>query len=389
MSIRDRYQLEPLINATGYPTIVGANVAAPEVIEAVSEALSINVEIDELQRRACQVIARLTGAEAGCVTSSCSSGISIAVAAAMTGADLGRILQLPDAAGMRHEVLLQKAHNVNFGAEISQMVRLAGARLVEIGSAYHADLFHLEAACSDRTAALLYVVSGAVHPEAHLLSLEQCVEEGRRRGLPVLVDAAAEPDVRPYLGVGADLVLASGHKVIGGPTSGLICGRKELVRACYLQNWGIGRAMKIGKEGIVGLMAALELWAKRDAPAQCRRLIELGDTLEAGLAGCPALTVERPGPEHRLVVRIDHAAAGTTARQLANVLREGRPSIWARDASDRAGSGTLVLDLRRLSLGEAAAVGARILESLGRQPAEDVPYHDLYRSRERLLRWPD
>src|SRR5262249_50706550 len=260
MSIREKYGLEPLINATGFPTIVGANVAAPEVIAAVAEVLAMNVEIDELQRRACAVIARITGAEAGCVTSSCSSAISIAVAAAMTGADLGRVMQLPDTTGMPNEVILQKAHDLNFGAQISQMARLSGARVAEIGTANHADLFHLTAAITPRTAAVLFVVSGAVNLEAHLVSLEECVEEGARRGVPVIVDAAAQADVRPFVASGADLVIASGHKVIGAPTSGLICGRKNLVRACYLQNWGIGRAMKVGKEGIVGLMAALEVW---------------------------------------------------------------------------------------------------------------------------------
>ncbi len=375
MSIRERYGLEKLINATGYPTIVGANVCAPEVIEAVSEALAVNVEIDELQRRACGVIARTTGAEAGCVTSSCSSAIAITAAAAMTGADLGRIMQLPDTSGLADEVILQKAHDVNFGAQVSQMVRLSGARVVEIGTANHADVFHLEAALSSRTAAILYVVSGAVNPEAHLLSLEQCTG----RGVPVIVDAAAQPDVRPYLRAGADLVAASGHKALGAPTSGLICGRKELVRACYLQNWGIGRAMKVGKEGIAGLMAALEAWAARDPEPEKRRLAELGECLEKRLAGVKGLRVVRGSSAHRVDLRVDAAAAGLTAQALANVLREGAPPVWPRDAL----GDTLVLDMRRLSDEEAGIVADRIRQALAarRAPAEDVPYHDLYRSR--------
>ncbi|MBI3697706.1 MAG: aminotransferase class V-fold PLP-dependent enzyme [Acidobacteria bacterium] len=394
MSIRERYGLEPLINATGFPTIVGANVAAPEVIEAVAEVLGINVEIDELQRRACQVIARTTGAEAGSVTSSCSSAISITVAAAMTGADLAKIMQLPDTTGMPNEVILQKAHDINFGGQVSQMVRLAGARVVEIGTANHSDVFHLRSAITPRTAAILYMVSGAVNPEAHLVTLEQCVAEGAQRGIPVIVDAAAQPDVRVFLRAGADLVVASGHKVIGAPTSGLICGRKLLVRACYLQNWGIGRAMKVGKEGIVGLMAALELWAERDLPAECRRLAAIADVFAARLESCAGLRLEKGRAPHRLALQVDHAAAGLTAQALANLLREGRPAIWPQDAVDGAGSGTVVLDLRRLNEQEAAVVCDRILEIVegpaeGKRPAEDVPYHDLYRSAERLLRWPD
>jgi len=382
VSIRERWSLEPLINATGYPTIVGANVCAPEVIEAVCEALAINVEIDELQRRASEVIARVTGAEAGCVTSSCSSAIAITVAAAMTGADLARVMQLPNTAGMRDEVILQKAHDVNFGAQISQMVRLSGARVAEIGTANHCDLFYLTAALSERTAAILYVVSGAVHPEANLVALEQCLG----RGVPVIVDAAAQPDVRKYLRAGADLVIASGHKVPGAPTSGLICGRKDLVRACYVQNWGIGRAMKVGKEGIVGLMAALEAHAQRDEDAERRRLAALGDAVERGLAGAPGIEVYRAGSAHQVEVRLD-PGLGVTAQVAANVLREGRPAIWVRDAM----GGTLVLDLRRLSEEEVRLVARRIRQVVENRerPQEDVPFHDLYRSRERLLRWPD
>ncbi|HYM13590.1 MAG TPA: aminotransferase class V-fold PLP-dependent enzyme [Bryobacterales bacterium] len=394
MSIREKYDLEPLINATGFPTIVGANVAPPEVIEAVSEVLAVNVEIDELQKRACAVIAETTGAEAGCVTSSCSSAIAIGVAAAMTGADLARVMQLPDTSGLANEVILQKAHDVNFGAQISQMVRLSGARVVEIGTANHCDQFYLSSAITPRTAAILYVVSGAVNPEAHLLSLEQCVEQGERRGIPVIVDAAAQLDVRPFVRAGADLVVASGHKVLGASTSGLICGRKALVRACYLQNWGIGRAMKVGKEGIVGLMAALEVWSRRDAQAECQRLAGLADLFAARLDRPPALHLEKGPAPHRVALRVDHGLAGLTAQALANLLREGRPAIWAQDAVDAAGSGTLTLDLRRLNAEEAGVVCDRVLEIVEgpperKRPAEDVPYHDLYRSRERLLRWPD
>ena len=377
MSIRERWGLEVLINATGYPTIVGANVCAPEVIAAAAEAMAINVEIDELQRRACQVIARVTGAEAGCVTSSCSSAIAITVAAAMTGADLARVMQLPDTNGLRDEVILQKAHDVNFGAQIAQMVRLSGARVAEIGTANHCDVFYLERALGEQTAAILYVVSGAVHPEAQLLKLEQCLG----REVPVIVDAAAQPDVRPYVRAGADLVIASGHKAPGAPTSGLIAGRKDLVRACYLQNWGIGRAMKVGKEGIAGLMAALEAWEKRDEEGDQRRLSAVAAALERGLTSASGLRLGRRGAAHLVDVEVE----GMAAQALANVLREG--GIWVRDALDH----TLVLDLRRVSEAEAAVMARRIREAVENRerPREDVPYHDLYRSRERLLRWPD
>ena len=181
MTFFERHKVPHIINAIGTSTIVGANVAPPEVIAAATEALSVNCEIDELQRAACCAIAQATGAEAGCVTSSSSSGITIAVAACITGADLAKIGRLPDTDGLANEVVLQQAHDVNFGAPISQMVRLAGARVVSIGSANHCDAFHLRGALSPRTAAVLYVINGAVCSSADLMTLEECVAIARRR----------------------------------------------------------------------------------------------------------------------------------------------------------------------------------------------------------------
>src|SRR3982075_430611 len=155
MTFFERHNVRQIVNAIGTPTIVGANVAPPEVIAAAAEALAANCEIDELQRAACRAIAQATGAEAGCVTSSASSGIAMAAAACMTGPDLSKILRLPDAEGLANEVLLQQAHDINFGAPISQMVRLSGARVVHLGAANHCDAFHLRGALSPRTAAVL------------------------------------------------------------------------------------------------------------------------------------------------------------------------------------------------------------------------------------------
>ncbi|MBI1787052.1 MAG: hypothetical protein HYR60_05795 [Acidobacteria bacterium] len=367
MPFCERYQLRRVINAIGTPTIVGANVAAPEVIAAAAEALSLNVEIDELQRAACRVIARVTGAEAGCVTSSASSGLAIAAAAAMTGADLARIVQLPDTAGLRNEIILQHGHDINFGGRISQMVRLSGARIVTIGTANHCDRFHLRGALAEATAAVLYVVNGDV-PEGHFLALEAVVEMAAAQGVPVLVDAAAEPDVRVFLRAGASLVIASGHKALGAPTSGLLCGRKDLVRACYLQNWGIGRAMKVGKEGIAGLMVALERYYERP-PAGYDAVIQVLRR---------TLTVRATERPHRVAVDLDRPA-----RPVANFLRERNPPIWVNDAVGNA----LILDLRALRLEDAEPLAAAI--SSAGEPREDLPYHDLYWSEPRLLAWPD
>jgi D-glucosaminate-6-phosphate ammonia-lyase len=374
MTFFEQHKVRRITNALGTSTIVGANVAPTEVVTAVTEALSVNCEIDDLQRAASCAIAKATGAEAGCVTSSSSSGIAIAAAACMTGADLAKIARLPDTDDMTDEVVLQQAHDVNFGAPISQMVRVSGASVVRIGTANHCDSFHLRGALSLRSAAVLYVVNGAISSTGDFISLEECVAIAGN--VPVIVDAAAEPDVRPFLRAGASIVISSGHKAMGAPTSGLLCGRKALIRACYLQNWGIGRAMKVGKEGVAGMIAALERWYGSGPSAGAERYADVIAALAA------KLEVQPTASSHR--VRI---TAPREARQIANLLREGDPPIWVNGASGN----TLVLDLRNLTPADATVVADRILSAANSTdtPREDVPYHDLYWSEARLMRWPD
>jgi uncharacterized pyridoxal phosphate-dependent enzyme len=272
--------------------------------------------------------------------------------------------------------VLQLAHDVNFGAPISQMVRVSGARVIRIGTANHCDAFHLRGALSERTAAVLYVVNGAISGAADLISLERSIAIAGAAGVPVIVDAAAEPDIRPFVRAGASIVITSGHKAMGAPTSGLLCGSKELIRACYLQNWGIGRAMKVGKEGIAGLIAAVERWYGSGPADQSARYSEVTAALAEKLDVRPA------GQPHRVGIQVTR-----DARQVANLLREGDPPIWVNDATGR----TLILDIRNLSVTGAAEVAGRIQSAVnsGAAPDEDVPYHDLYWSEARLLRWPD
>lgn len=369
-----------MLNAMGAPTILGANVASEQVRRAVDEVLQVSVEIDELQAAACRVIARATGAAAGCVTSSCSAGLAITAAAAMTGADLAKIARLPDIAGMRNEIVLPLAHDINFGAPISQMIRLSGATVVRPGTANHCDDFHLRGALSERTAALVYVDSGDVNPGGSFPPVEMWVETARPRGVPVIVDTAAGSDVRPFLEAGADLVITSAHKQMGAPTSGMICGRLDLVRACYLQNYGIGRAMKVGKEGIVGCMTAVEAWYARDMASEEQRWKDRAAIL------AKRLTV-RAGP--RPTVLVCKAPPGVSGRAVANRLRENDPPVWVNHADDEAGE--IHLDLRVMTEEDAAAIGELVADALENPsaPAEDVPYHDLYWSEQRLLEWPD
>ena len=377
-----RLGFKRVLNAMGMPTILGANTVSEDVRSAVDSILQLSVEIDELQAAACKAISRHTGAEAGCVTSSCSAALAISAAATMTGSDLSKVARLPDTEGMPDQVLLPLGHDVNFGAPVSQMIRVSGIEVVRVGTASHCDGYHLKGALSERVAAVFFVDSADVNPAGSFLSLAKCIEIAGSKDIPVVVDTAAGHDVRPFLEAGAGLVITSAHKQMGAPTSGLICGDLDLVRACYLQNYGIGRAMKVGKEGIVGCIAALESWYS-EAPIARRRC---WNTLFGILRR--RLTV-RHGPTPYTALCQIPAESGLTARAIANRLREGDPPVWVNRVDDD--SRCLWLDLRVMTEADAAAISERIFDAIEKpeSPMEDVPYHDLYWSERRLLEWPD
>jgi L-seryl-tRNA(Ser) seleniumtransferase len=377
-------------------TALGASIVVPEAVRAVAAILPEFVEIGDLQRKASAVIARLTGAEAGFVTASASAGITLGVAGCMTGADLGRIEQLPDAAGMKDEVVVQAGHLVGYGAPVEQAVRLAGARVVPVGQATDVRHYQLAHRLTDRTAAALFVVSHHTVQNGQL-PLDRYAELCHARGVPVVADLASEYDLRGFLAAGADLAIYSAHKFLGGPTAGIVAGRKDLVRAAFLQNAGIGRGMKVGKEGIVGTMAALEAWARRDHDAVRARETGHLELWMARLAGQPGVNVAivpdpTDNPLDRLELAVDPATTGTTAWDLADALAAGDPPVIVRDHEVE--HGHFYLDPCNLHDGEAGIVADRILEELARARAHRPAAPGSAAARrarrfDRLLRWPD
>ncbi len=364
--IRGRLGLRPVINVSGTMTALGGSICVPEAVEAVAQILPEFVEMGDLHAKASAVIARLTGAEAGTVTASCSAGITVGVAACMTGQDRARIERLPDTTGMKSEVAIQLGHMVNYGASIDQAIRLTGAKIVPVGQATDGRAYQLEGALSEVTAAAVYVVSHHT-VQYGLIPLPDFAEICHRRGVPVIVDAASEYDLRGFLAAGADLAVYSAHKFLGGPTAGLVAGSLDLVRATYLQNFGIGRGMKLGKESIVGAMAALEAWENRDhAGARERETGHLALWHER-LSGRPGVRAEiRPDPTDnpldRLHLHIDPAEAKLAAWELADRLLKGEPPLVVRDHEIE--HGFFELDPCNLHPGEAETVAQRICAEL-------------------------
>ena len=373
--IRPRLGLRSVINVSGTMTSLGASIVVPEAVQMVEGVLTEFVEINELHRRASEAIARATGGDAGCITASCSAGITISVAGCMTGADLARIEQLPDTTGMKNEVVIQVGHMVHYGAPIEQAIRLTGARVVPVGTSTYARPYHLAGKFTERTAAAVYVVS---HHAVHYgqIELSEFCAVSHAHGVPVIVDAASEYDLQGFLARGADLAVYSAHKFLGGPTAGIVAGRKPLVRAAFLQNCGIGRGMKVGKEGIAGAIAALEAWAARDhAAVRARETSYLALWRErfASVPGLrPSITPDPTGnPLDRLRLEVIAAEAGTTAWALSAALAAGSPPVIVRDHEVE--HGYIYLDPCNLHPGEAEVVADRVLDTAKRIRGKPSP----------------
>ena len=394
--IRAELGLRPVINVSGTMTSLGASIVVPEAVDAITRILSQFVEMGDLHRRASTAIAELTGAEAGFVTASCSAAISLAVAAAITGDNLWAIEQLPDAGSLKNEVLIQSGHMVSYGAPVEQAIRIAGGKVVPVGQATSAHAYQLAGAITERTVAAVFVVSHHVVDYAQI-PLKTFAEVCHARGVKVIVDAASEYDLRKFLADGADVVLYSGHKFLGGPTSGICAGDKEFIRNIYLQNRGIGRGMKVGKEGIAGVIAALEAWKVRDHDgirARERKALDLWvETLE-GRPGVTATIVPDPtdNPLDRLKVAIDPETARITAWDLASALARGDRPVIVRD--HEAEHGHFFLDPCNLHPDEEAIVSQRFVEELDRaQRSNEViftPIEDRWLAQEAaILKWLD
>jgi L-seryl-tRNA(Ser) seleniumtransferase len=351
VTILEQLGVRPVVNAAGCLTRLGGSLMSDDVLAGMREAAQNYVAMDELQAAASRVIAEVTGAEAGIVTAGAAAGLLLGAAACMTGLDPQKMNQLPDTTGMRAEVVIQKAQRDGY----DHAVRAAGARLVEIGMPYGARAYELRSALTDRTAAVLYIVARS---KGIPLSLDETIRIAHERSVPVIVDAAAElppaDNLKRFIAMGADLVTFSGGKALMGPqASGILCGRRELVTAAVLQmldmdvdaaTWappaglaadfsvagppeqGIGRALKVGKEEIVGLIVALRSYARRDHDGDLARWDAMtahihAELKDSGLAperigaaasdtGVPMLHLRCPGGSRqaREIVRRLHAA---------------------------------------------------------------------------------
>ena len=270
MDIYKKLDIRTGINAWGTVTKLGGTRLPPEVIQAMADAANSFVPMHEFHRKAGEYTAKLLGVEACCITCGAAAGLAISAAACMTRGERAKVLRLPDTADMPDEILMLKAQRILY----DQALKLTGAVIREVGTASFAAPDLLEAEINDRTALFVYVAEAECMRGS--VPLPDLVPVLKKRGIPIVVDAAAElpptGNIRNYLTMGADLAVFSGGKEIRGPqASGLIVGGKDHIDACYANccpNYGIGRPMKISKETVAGLVTAVELFTKRDYKIQ-------------------------------------------------------------------------------------------------------------------------
>ena len=345
MGIYERLGVRRVIHGAGTTTRYGGSRLRPEALEAMREASQTLVNLDEMNAAGGAAIARMLGAEAAFVTAGASAGLVLQAAACIAGDDPAKITRLPDTAGMRNEIVIQRAHRFTY----DQAYRVAGGVLVEIGLARRTQPFELEAAIGEHTAAVAYLISPFTSPPG-TLSLEQTIEIAHRRGMPVIVDAASmlppRENLTKFLRMGADLVSFSGGKGIRGPqSSGILAGRRDLVRAASLNaspNQALGRAAKTSKEEIAGLVVALELFMAEDEKAEMQRYRDVCTAIVQGVADIPGLrTVVEHDPVNRV---IPHAVMyftpdwiGPSGHAVQVALAQGEPHVYVQQGGHQGG----------------------------------------------------
>ena len=371
-SVYERLGVKSVINGHHWRTVLGGSVMPQEVLDAMVDSASYFVDVDDLNRRAGEYIAGLAGAEAGMVTAGCAAAQVLQAAACIAGQDEEKMLRLPDTTGMRNEIIIQKLQRNKYDAAF----RGAGGKLVEIGSESDATIDDLESAIGPNTAAVAYVwvmrFTG--------LGLEEVIETAHARGVPVILDAAAElppvDNLSRFISMGADMVAFSGGKGVRGPQStGILVGRRDLMEAAMEHARSgkttatVGRPMKVCKEEIVGLVAALDLFVKTDHEAEWAEWRARSDVVLDGLRSVSGITTivnegpEFPGPNApTATIVLDESWQGPSPQEVVQTMLEGDPPIYIGDGPE---PNVLWVAPVTLQDGEAEIVSERLRDALG------------------------
>jgi len=340
-SIYEELGVRPFINAAGAYSIFGGALMREEVLEGMQEVSRQSVSIVELQEAVGKKIAALLGCEAALITAGCASSLLLATAACLAGKDPEKVRRLPEIIGSKNDVIMQRAHRF----EYDHAIRNAGAKIVEIETAEE-----LKSAVTERTAMLFFLNSADSKGK---IRREEFARSANGMKIPVLIDAAADlppvENLHVLTRMGYDLVGFSGGKSLRGPQcSGLLLGRKDLIEAAFANDSpksdSVGRVSKVGKEEIIGLYRALQLFLAADHDAEWkeweRRVAVIAGELTA-IPGVRASMVVPEVPHNRPQVRIEWERGKISAgpKDIVAALRAGEPRVELPYGSEESTAG--------------------------------------------------
>ncbi len=363
-SLNAKYGLKRVINASGRMSILGVSAPTDTVMNAMKTGGQNYVEIADLVNKAGQHIARLLQSEAAVVVNSASSGIALSIAAIVTEGNRRKSEKLHQESIPRNEIIMFKGHNVQYGAPVETMVYLGGGKLIEVGYANEGKIEHIADAINENTAAILYVKSHHT-VQKNMISVEEAWEVAKANHIPLIVDAAAEEDVKKYVQV-SDLAIYSGSKAIEGPSSGIVAGKQKYIEWLKVQLHGIGRSMKVGKETTFGLLQAMdEYFVKTDHSEQEKTSLQVLTSLESINGVKVSIVQDEAGRAiYRARILIDPDLAHTTAKEVNDQLRNGELiAIYTRDYGVR--QGFFDIDPRPLQGDDIYVIEARLRAILG------------------------
>ena len=370
MGIYEDLGLRTVINGNATLTRLGGSLMPKVVLEAMMEAAQSFVDIVELQKKVGEEIARLTKNEAAYVSCGAAAGLVISTAACITGLDAEKRERLPNLEGMKNEVIVHKHGRVGYDFAIRQV----GVKLVEIGRPEGTTAEEMEAAITDRTAAIFQF------PNANRDHIQVPFEEGikiaKKHNVPFIVDAAAQLPPHTNLWhytaeLGADLAIFSGGKGLQGPqSSGLILGRKDLIEACAFNGPPspfIGRGMKVGKEELVGLLTAVKWYVNLDHEELLNSYERQVQYFADEFSDNPHVSIRRNFPSEagqpmaRTEIFFDEEKLGITQNEIQQQLKDGKPSIDIPNA----GSNGVMVNPQTLNEGEECIIAERLKEIIG------------------------
>ena len=356
--------VRPFINAAGTYTAMTASLMLPEVMDAINYASKHYVMLDELHDRVGERIATLVRAEAAMVTCGAASALTLGTAGVLTGTDRQKISDVPNLAAMKSEVIIQKAHRFGY----DRALRNCGIRFVDVETRED-----LERAVNGQTAMMLFYNNN--NKEGRIQD-QEFAELGKKHGIPTMNDAAA--DVPPlenlwkYTAMGFDLVAFSGGKGLRGPQSaGLLLGKKPLIAAARMNGSpngnAIGRGMKVNKEEMLGMLAAVEFFVAKDHAKEGLEYDKRAEEIRRSAASVPGVKAEIFVPDvanHVPHVRVtwDAASKPLKAASVVKAMQDGEPSIAIRSEGE-----SLVIGVWMMRSGEEKIVARRLRQELEKQ----------------------